>query len=107
MSTQDMRKLASVIRSIELIEGKYLLSIPSKSSHDLLVEKTNALYSQYTTGTNENDKRQKAPIDDSSLPLQLFFQHLEQLLQTDLKSKRDDFSIGIDEFVFSGIVSVE
>ena len=90
MSTQDMRKLATVIRSIELIEGKFLLDDQPTHFLSLLVEKTNILHSQYTSETNENDKRQKARIDDSNVHLQLFFQHLEQLLQTDFKSKRDD-----------------
>ncbi|CAF1376053.1 unnamed protein product [Adineta steineri] len=69
MSTQDMRKLQSVLRSIETIE-----------------EKTNALYSQYTTSINDN--LQPILIDDSNIHLQTFFQHLEQLLELDLKNRK-------------------
>ncbi|CAF1397699.1 unnamed protein product [Adineta ricciae] len=69
MSTQDIRKLSSVLRSIEIVE-----------------ENTNALYSQYTTAATES--LQPVLIDDSNVHLQTFFQHLEQLLETDLKSRK-------------------
>ncbi|UJR22765.1 hypothetical protein I4U23_025797 [Adineta vaga] len=69
MSTQDIRKLSSVLRSIEIIE-----------------EKTNALYSQYTTAINES--YQPVLIDDSNVHLQTFFQNLEQLLEVDLKNRK-------------------
>ena len=32
---------------------------------------------------------QSIPIDDTNIHLQIFFQHLEQLLQIDLKSIKD------------------
>jgi len=53
----------------------------------VIIEKTNTLQSQYTTSINENDNHQPTVIDDSNIHLQLLFQHLEQLLQIDLKSK--------------------
>ncbi|CAF4456888.1 unnamed protein product [Rotaria sp. Silwood2] len=71
MSTQDIHKLSSVLRSIEIIE-----------------EKTNALYSQCTTSINENDNLQPMIIDDTNIHLQIFFQHFEQLLQIDLKNRK-------------------
>jgi hypothetical protein len=58
----------------------------------MIIEKTNILHSQYTTSINENSNRQSMVIDDSNIHLQLFFQHLEQLLQVDLKSKNKNFS---------------
>jgi len=51
----------------------------------MIIEKTSILHSQYTTMINENI--QPALIDDTNIHLQTFFQHLEQLLETDLKSK--------------------
>ncbi len=85
MSTQDIRKLSSVLRSIELIEGKFSLKMNTFNLN--CIEKTNIIHAQYTSAINENEKNQAIPIDDANLHLQLFFQHLEQLLQIDLKSK--------------------
>ncbi|CAF1562535.1 unnamed protein product [Rotaria sordida] len=70
MSTQDIHKLSSVLRSIEIIE-----------------EKTNILQSEYTTSINENDNLHPTIIDDTNIHLQIFFQHFEQLLQIDLKNR--------------------
>jgi hypothetical protein len=67
----------------------------------MMIEKTNILHSQYTTSINENENHQPMIIDDSNVHLQLFFQHLEQLLQIDLKSKRKKFSFSILRFFFS------
>jgi len=39
---------------------------------------------------NENENHQAIPIDDSNVHLQLFFQNLEQLLQVDLKSTKNE-----------------
>ncbi len=92
MSTQDFRKHSSVLRSIELIEGKFQIKI-FKFIHLLILEKTNILHSQYTSSINENTSRQPVLIDDSNVHLQLFFQHLEQLLQIDLKSNTKNPSL--------------
>ncbi|CAM4959025.1 unnamed protein product [Rotaria socialis] len=71
MSTQDIHKLSSVLRSIEIIE-----------------EKTNILHSQYAESLNETDNQHSIIIDDSNIHLQLFFQHFEQLLQLDIKNRK-------------------
>ncbi|CAF2044456.1 unnamed protein product [Rotaria magnacalcarata] len=71
MSLQDNRKLSSISRSIEVIE-----------------DKANKIYSDYTTSNNDLDHFQSTPIDDSNTHLQIFFQHLEHLLQIDLKNRR-------------------
>jgi hypothetical protein len=54
----------------------------------VLIEKTNILHSEYTTSINEENNFQSTLIDDNNIHLQTFFQHLEQLLQIDLKSKK-------------------
>ncbi|UJR26251.1 hypothetical protein I4U23_007591 [Adineta vaga] len=71
MSLQDTRKLSSVLRSIEVIENK-----------------ANILFTDYTTSNNEIDHIQSIPIDDTNMHLQIFFQHLEKLLQIDLRSRK-------------------
>ena len=57
--------------------------------YSILKEQTNQLHAQYITA--KNDENQKAPqlVDDSNIDLVLFFQELEQLLELDLKSKKN------------------
>ncbi|CAF2883284.1 unnamed protein product [Rotaria sp. Silwood2] len=71
MSVQDTRKLTSILRSIQVIE-----------------DKANRIYSEFTISNNDIDRLQATPIDDTNTHLQIFFQHLEQLLQIDLKNRR-------------------
>ncbi|CAF1489418.1 unnamed protein product [Rotaria sordida] len=71
MSVQDTRKLTSILRSIQVIE-----------------DKANTIYSEFTISNNDIDRSQTTPIDDTNTHLQIFFQHLEQLLQIDLKNRR-------------------
>ncbi|CAF1496646.1 unnamed protein product [Rotaria sp. Silwood1] len=89
MSTQDIHKLSSVLRSIEIIE-----------------EKTNALYSQYTTLINENDNLHPPVIDDTNIHLQIFFQHFEQLLLVDLKNRKSLLNNNINKRNYWNFFSV-
>ncbi|CAF0815423.1 unnamed protein product [Adineta ricciae] len=71
MSLQDTRKLSSILRSIEILENK-----------------ANVIYTEYTTSNNEIDRLQSILIDDTNTHLQIFFQHLERLLQIDLRNRK-------------------
>ena len=51
-----------------------------------MLDKTNIIHSDYTTSNNDIDRVQSISIDDTNTHLQIFFQHLEQLLQIDLRS---------------------
>lgn len=55
------------------------------------LDKTNVIYSEYTTSTNEIDRSQSYHIDDTNTHLQIFFQQLEQLLQIDLRSTNEKY----------------
>ncbi len=57
-----------------------------------MIEKTHALHSEYIASKNENENHEPPVLDDSNLDLLLFFQHLEQLLELDLKSKKQQKS---------------
>ncbi len=51
-----------------------------------MIDKSNIIYSEYTTSNNDIDRVQSIHIDDTNTHLQIFFQYLEQLLQIDLRS---------------------
>lgn len=51
-----------------------------------MLDKANKIYSDYTISSQDLDNLQLTPIDDTNTHLQTFFQHLEHLLQIDLKS---------------------
>lgn len=89
MSAHDTRKLASILRSIEVIESKFIAMNDQEKSYFLMTDKTNIIYSEYTASKNDIDRSQSLHIDDTSTHLQVFFQHLEQLLQIDLRSKNE------------------
>ena len=57
----------------------------------VFLDKTNVIYSEYTTSTNEIDRLQSFHIDDTNTHLQIFFQQLEQLLQIDLRSTNEQY----------------
>ncbi|CAF1039320.1 unnamed protein product [Adineta steineri] len=71
MSTQNTRKISSIVRSIEVIENK-----------------ANTIYTEYTTSHDDIDRFQSILIDDKNIHLQMFFQHLEKLLEVDLKNRK-------------------
>ncbi len=85
MATQDTHKLSSVLRSIEVIESKLKKQEDSKKIYSI-IDKANTIYSEYTLSNNDIDRLQSILIDDTNIHLQMFFQHLEKLLQIDLKS---------------------
>jgi hypothetical protein len=55
-----------------------------------MIDKTNIIYSEYTTANNDIDRLQSILIDDTNTHLQIFLQHLEQLLQIDLRSIKNN-----------------
>jgi len=65
-----MKKLSTVLRSIEIIE-----------------EKTNAMHEEFSKSLKDRENLPPMIINDQNVHLQLFFQHVEQLLQTDLKNR--------------------
>lgn len=90
MSTQDMKKLSTVLRSIEIIEGKISFSVHQKKKtkrNIFQLEKTNAMHEEFSKSLKDRENLPPMIINDQNVYLQLFFQHVEQLLQTDLKSK--------------------
>ena len=52
----------------------------------MIVDKANVIYNEYTTSNNEIDHLQSILIDDTNTNMQIIFQHLERLLQIDLRS---------------------
>ncbi|CAF4965503.1 unnamed protein product [Rotaria sp. Silwood1] len=72
MSVRDTRKLTSILRSIQHVT----------------LDKVNRIHAEFTISNNDIDHLHATPIDDSNTHLQIFFQHLEQLLQIDLKNTR-------------------
>ncbi len=63
MSTYDTRKLASIIRSIELLESKLNQINFHEFIHFSILDKTNIIHSDYTTSNNDIDH---IPIDDTN-----------------------------------------
>ena len=59
----------------------------SSNDNHAFVEKANTICSQYNASNDGNDHVQRSPMDDTNTSLQIFFQHLEQLLEIDLKRK--------------------
>jgi hypothetical protein len=79
----------------------------TKYIYPIIIDKANTIYSQYTSSNNDIDHLQSNLIDDTNTHLQIFFQHLEQLLQIDLKSKngRCFILIFLNEYFRSKILS--
>ena len=51
------------------------------------LENINAMHKEFTESINSGENSTPLIVNDQNVHLQIFFQHLEQLLQTDLKSK--------------------